>query len=368
MILILLTLLSAVFYVSFITRIIIGLRRVEEESGSKIEQFPNITVIIPFRNEEEVLPASLNSLERQMYPSDKLNVIYINDNSTDGSLEVFENYDGSLKYKIINNDSGGKKSAIDKAVREARSNYIAITDADCVHPAGWLKSLVERFDEETGFVAGPVLFESDGRLFGELQKLEFAGIVIASAGLIGSGTPFTCSAANIAFRKDAFLEVNGYFGNEDIPSGDDEFLMQKIAYNTDWKIKYAAKPEAIVETRANKTLSDFLNQRTRWASKGFNYGNSLITFQLLFIFIFFLSIVINFIAGISNGLYLFIGIAAFMLKILADYIAMNKGKKVLFNNLSFKYFPIAEVFQIPYIMFASVLGTFGSYKWKGRRA
>lgn len=365
MILIFITLFAAVFYVSFLVRIFFGLSRLSVSNNKNVE-LPDVTVIIPFRNEEASLRSSLQSLEAQTYPRDKFKCIYIDDHSTDQGPDIIREYKGQLLLEIIENEQKGKKQAIELAVRNIDSDIVVITDADCVHPKGWLESLVSNFEEDTGFIAGPVKFASKGGLFDSLQQLEFSGIVIAFAGLIASGMPFTCSAANIAFRKQAFVDVNGYQDNLHVPSGDDEFLMQKIAYESDWKVKYAVGKDVVVETKANKGIGEFINQRSRWASKGFNYIESLITLQLLVIFIFFVSIPINFIMAFIDARYLLTGLLAFILKFLVEYLVLLKGKKKIFNELSLKYFWLAELLHIPYIIIVSLLGTLGIYSWKGR--
>ncbi len=79
-----------------------------------------------------------------------------------------------------------------------------------------------------------------------MQRLEFAGLVIAGAGLIGSGNPIICNAANIAYRKKAFEDVGGFDYQMRLSSGDDELLMQKIHRDSDYKIKFALDRNAIV--------------------------------------------------------------------------------------------------------------------------
>ncbi len=366
MALILITFFTAVFYVSFILRIISGLKKLGENPRKKLTLVPKITVIIPFRNEAANLPAVVESLAEQDYPRDKLEIIFADDHSGDGSDAVLAGLTDKLNFRFIKISEIGKKKAIEKAVENAGGEIIVITDADCRHPKTWLTSLIGTFESETGFVAGAVMFDSGGDVFGELQKLEFAGIVIASAGLISGGTPFTCSAANIAFRKEAFIEVKGYSGNEEIPSGDDEFLMQKIAYRSDWKVNYAAGKDTIVRTRSNTGIADFFNQRSRWASKGFRYINSAITVQLALIFLFFLTIIIDFSLTGYGLMFLTTALSAFAIKVIADYSALLAGKRALFDGLSLKYFLPAEILHIPYIIIVSLIGTFGGYKWKSR--
>lgn len=363
MTLVLIVIFTGFFYSVFLFRIITGLKYIVYPNIKADEELPKVSLIIPFRNEAENLPSLLNSVSNLNYPEDKLDIIFVDDNSDDEGSKIIRDFGGS-NIRIIECGGAGKKRAIQTAVETADSEIFAITDADCRHNSVWLRTLISAFEEDTGFVAAPALFNSSGSFFDELQRIEFAGIVIASAGLIGIGQPFTCSAANIAFRKKAFEDAEGYKGNEGILSGDDEFLMQKIAYSTDWSVKYAAGNALTVFTKANAGVGDFINQRSRWASKGFAYSNSIITVQLLMIFIFFLSVLLLPFSG-SEGVFLFFA-AALIWKAAWEGAVLLKGKKNIFRKLSLKYFIFAEVFHIPYIVLSAMLGTLGVYKWKRR--
>ncbi len=359
---------TAVFYSSFILRIITGIRNLRSITPLEENELPDVSLIIPFRNEEENLPGLIRSLANLEYPREKLEILFVDDHSTDNSREILADIVKQENVKLISTNKEGKKLAVDSAVRNAKGEIIVITDADCTHPKKWIKTLVSNFDDQTGFVAGAVMFSAYNSIFDRLQQLEFAGLVISSAGLIGSNQPFSCSAANIAFRKNVFFEVEGYKGNENIPSGDDEFLMQKIAYSTEWKVKYAIGKDVLVTTNTNKNLTEFINQRSRWASKGFNYSNKLLTIQLILIFFYFLLIPVSLVWGVADSKYFLTGALAFIWKIVWDYIAMRFGKKYIFPMLSLRYFLLAELFHIPYILVSSILGTFGFYNWKNRKA
>ena len=130
-----------------------------------------------------------------------------------------------------------RKRAIRYGIEQSIGDIIVTTDADCIYADDWLSSLVSNFEDSVGFVSGPVEFKDNGNVFSKLQKLEFAGLIFTGAGLIGAGKPTICNAANIAYRKKAFDEVNGFEYDMDLSSGDDELLMQKIAQDTEYKCK-----------------------------------------------------------------------------------------------------------------------------------
>ena len=282
-------------YIYFLLRIFIGLGKVDSSiKYSEPEEF--ISVIIPFRNEEENILDNLKSIEALNYPDDKFEVIYVNDFSTDNSPELLRSAITNKNIRVLSvpenhSDKAHKKRAIEFGFQNSKGEIIVSADSDCIVPKDWLKKMLLYFDEETAFISGPVDFIEEDTVFQKYQKLEFRSLIIVGAGLIGAGQPTLCNAANLAYRKKAFNEVKGHSSNLNISSGDDEFLMQKISAETNYKIKFAADPEAVVLTSANSSMKNFYDQRKRWASKGLFYQNKILILQLILIYLFYLSLI-----------------------------------------------------------------------------
>jgi cellulose synthase/poly-beta-1,6-N-acetylglucosamine synthase-like glycosyltransferase len=205
-------------------------------------------------------------------------------------------------------------------------------------------------------------------LFARLQALEFAGLILSGAGLIGNNFPMIASSANLAFRKSVFDEVGGYEDNLNLTSGDDEFLMQKISRTTNYKIKFCFDKEAISYTDPNKTLNQFYQQRKRWASKGFHYIDKKIIIKLILIFLFYLSFPLQLVLGILfNKIFLGTFVISILIKFFSEFSIVNNGSKELFGKPKFFTFLLAEFLHIPYILISGISGIFGNYKWKGRK-
>ena len=365
-------LLFLLHYLFFLQRILRGLNNLTLTANEKLP-YEFVSIIIPFRNEKENILASLKSIESQFYPEEKFEVIYVDDFSEDNSLDLLRNNikKNNIRVLSVPNDfstNAHKKRAVRYGIENAKGNIIVTTDADCVHDEEWLKSLLQSFDSVTGFVSGPVEFETDNGLFSEFQKLEFAGLVLCGAGLIGSGHPTICNAANIAYRKKVFDEVGGFKDQMNLSSGDDELLMQKIAKDSDFKVKFCIDKKAIVKTAANKTIGDFYQQRKRWASKGLFYSDKSLVLKLIFIYAFYVGLVAQIILGLTfHPIFLLSFLTSLILKVIFEFRIISKGKEILFNDLQLKYLFIAEIFQIPYIIFTGLVGAFGNYLWKSRK-
>ena len=364
------------FYSYFLSGILRGLKTLIEESyGVKDNSLPDdyISIIIPFRNESQNILETLSSLEKQDYSKDKFEVIFVNDFSDDDSLELLCKAEKSLNIKIISlpedySKYQHKKRAIRFGIENAMGSIIVTTDADCIHNTKWLRTLMGQFDDETGFVSGPVEFIEESTLFNRMQKLEFAGLVLTGAGLIGIKEPIICNAANIAYRKKVFDEVSGFTYKHSLSSGDDELLMQKIRKETNYKIKFCMNKEAVVRTSSNRNLNQFYQQRKRWASKGLFYSNHYLILKLIMIFLFYLSFPLQLVLGIFyNPLFLISMLLCFSIKAMMEYIILKTGANNLFNKSILKPFIPAEVLHIPYILIAGISGALGDYIWKERK-
>lgn len=356
-------------YVWFIFSIYLGLNKLSFKENINKEY---VSVIIPFRNEQENILRCLKSIEEQNYDKEKYEVIFVDDNSTDSSFETLNKNITSKNIKVLKLENHAllrahKKAAVNLGIENARGEIIVTTDADCFSGRDWLGIMISTFDINTAFVSGPVEFENNNSLFGKLQKLEFAGLILTGAGLIGSGSPVICNGANLAFRKKVFCEVGGYEDFMNLSSGEDELLMQKISAKTNYNIKFCMNKKAVVKTEPKTSVKEFMNQRKRWASKGLFYKNKTLVLQLILILLFYISLIIQPLLGILyNGIFIYSFLFSFLLKIISEFLVLKKGIKILFNKNILHVFLFAEILQVPYIIWSAISGIFGNYKWKDR--
>ena len=332
-----------------------------------------VSVIVPFRNESENILTCLSSVACQDLSKDKYEVIFVNDFSDDDSFEKITGARKPANIKVLSIPvsypvNRFKKRAVRYGIENAFGNIIVTTDADCAHNTRWLSTILKCFDEDTGFVSGPVAFTEGRTLFDKFQMLEFTGLVLTGAGLIGINQPAICNAANIAYRKKAFIQVNGFDTKTELSSGDDELLMQKIGKETNFKIKFCMNKDAVVTTQPNRTINQFYGQRKRWASKGLFYANKMLVLKLILIFLFYLSLPVQLtLSIIFPEMFSAVFILSIALKFIFEYKIIKKGKGFLFEGRLLNFFPLAEFIQIPYIIIAGISGVFGNFAWKGRK-
>jgi hypothetical protein len=144
--------------------------------------------------------------------------------------------------------------------------------------------------------------------------------------------------------------------------------MQKIFKDTDFKVKFCTIQNAIVNTKSNRTVSDFYQQRKRWASKGLFYNDKSLVLKLVLIYLFYLGLISQIILTVFlHSVFLLSFISSIALKLMFEFRVMSKGKKIIFNDLRLNYFIQSQLIQIPYIIIAGLIGAFGNYLWKQRK-
>ncbi len=359
------------FYTGFLLQVLSGLKKVIQFRLNK-ELKPLVSIIVPFRNESEVILNCLKSLESQNYPKENFEILFVDDFSDDDSVLKLTSEKQLTNTKILSlpdeyEKLSPKKRSIKYAIENAVGEIIFTTDADCLHQKDWIASMVSAFDESTGFVSGPVKFSGTQKLFGKIQQLEFVGLVLTGAGLTGAGSPTICNAANIAFRKEAFQFVGGYNDNQHLSSGDDEFLMQKIAKTAKYKVQFLFNKEAVVETEANMYVKEFAQQRKRWASKGLFYNDRMLILKLIFIYLYFLSLPVQLFLGLFlHPIFLYSLLVMVLGKVFLEYLILRKGIPLLYPTIAIQVFMYAEILHVPYILLAGLAGAFGNFEWKGR--
>ncbi len=117
---------------------------------SRVEQSPPVTVVVPAFNEEENIARKIEDLLALDYPADKLEVLIVDNSSTDRTLEIASSY----PVRVLTSPRG-KINAINVGIHNANSEIIVETDADTLLEPDAVKSLVTCFaDDRVGAVGG----------------------------------------------------------------------------------------------------------------------------------------------------------------------------------------------------------------------
>ena len=333
------------------------------------------SIIIPARNEAEIIANCLKSIQLQNYPMELFEVIVVNDHSADHTEQVVLSIQSSFpSLKLINLSdhiegtiNAYKKRAIEIAIAQSKNEWIITTDADCEVLPNWLNNFDQYIQEkEPVLVAAPVMFSLTKSWLGLFQVLDFMSLQGITAAAVAAGYHSMCNGANLAYSKLAFYEVGQFKGIDHLASGDDMLLMYKIKQQFPGKLGFLFSTEMIVTTAPMPSWNTFINQRIRWASKADSYSEKSIFWVLALVYCFNVFLFVGLIAGIFvNGVYpaiLYIVLA----KTIVEIIFMLPVARFFGRTSTLFFFPLMQPFHILYTVIAGWLGKFGSYQWKGR--
>jgi biofilm PGA synthesis N-glycosyltransferase PgaC len=367
-----------VLYGTLILSFVKGFDQLEPHAAEKEEYHTLFSILIPFRNEAPNLPHLLNSLDALDYPKNKMEIILINDHSTDDFEQIIDGikqHHKDLNISLIHNAPVGtspKKEAIELGVSVASNPWIITTDADCIFPKNWLKA----FDgfivaHAPKMIVAPVTYFPGKRFLDTFQLLDFIslqGSTIGSFGWKGKGSsrPFLCNGANLCYEKKAFLDLDGFKGNKNIASGDDIFLLEKMYDAFPGKVQFIKSKEAIVRTSAQETLKGLLQQRVRWAAKASSYHHYFGKLVGLIVFSTNALLIILLILSLLNSFsWSYFGLI-FLLKFNIDFILLYKTATFFDQKEVLSSYFLSSLVYPFFTVYVGLLSFKKSYTWKGR--
>jgi cellulose synthase/poly-beta-1,6-N-acetylglucosamine synthase-like glycosyltransferase len=332
-----------------------------------------ISVIVAVRNEAKHIQSLLADLQNQQYPLDSLEVIIANDGSSDNTKLLVEQWMPKATFRlrvfdVVNQERiSPKKRAISQAIQLAQHELIVCTDGDCRVGSLWLPTIARLYEQrQAKFISGMVTFGQEKTPFEHLQTVEFASLVGAGGICMDMGWPNMCNGANLAYPKRVFDEVLGYEGVEHLTSGDDEFLMHKIARKYPEQVFFLKSPEATVRTQTQAKWSSFFQQRKRWASKWKHYQNKSITALAIYVFGLNLAWLISLLLAIGGMLSpLDAGLLA-LIRLAPEALFLATVLRFLNKTQQIKWIPLTQVVYPFYVVLFGLVAQGKGFEWKGR--
>ena len=363
--LVLIVLITLFLYVLLIARYAFGWSKIRKETQESFT--PQVSIVIAIRNEQSNIVRLLKSLQSQIYDIKKLEVILVNDHSTDNTFALL-NKTTLANFQILNmpEERSGKKDAIRMGVSKASGDIILVSDADCIFTPDWVKTMVSYFaNHDVKLVSGPVSFNKQEGVFQSFQALEFASLIGSGAGAIGIKNAIFCNGANMAYRKEVFMQ--GYNStHENIVSGDDVFLLHSVKEKHPKSIAFAKYEDAIVTTDGMQSIKGFINQRKRWVAKSSVYKDResiYVSYLILFtnIFFVFLFMILFFDVSFLQLFALF-----YVIKFIVDSYLIYPVLRFIKREDLAKWIFFFELIYSFYITLIVILSFTKGFEWKGR--
>ncbi|MBI5284212.1 MAG: glycosyltransferase [Chloroflexi bacterium] len=173
-----------------------------DEAAGVRAVWPFVSIIVPTRNRAAYLRDVLGALSNQVYPVGRMEIIVIDNSSTDETEDVVRQaaVTGPFPVRYLRKQDDGPASSRNRGAEMATGEILAFTDSDCVPAPGWVRAAVARFDPGVALVCGPILPVWDGPdpAFFMHQIYE----VMHEDGLYAT--------ANVFYRREAFLARGGF--------------------------------------------------------------------------------------------------------------------------------------------------------------
>ncbi len=384
---------TAIIYILFIFFCWIGWQRIPVQQSISYNPSISVSIVIPARNEELNILNCLEDLAEQNYPAAMFEVIVVDDDSSDDTSELVNefievNTDKSfrlIQLKEIKHARTYKKMAISRGIEEARGQLIVTTDADCSFSPMWISSIAQQYEiTKAAMIAGPVCFSKEQTLFEKMQSLEFLGLIGIGAGSIRNGLYMICNGANLAYNKNAFHDVNGFEAHPPTPSpregeysplgrrgafasGDDIQLMLKIASKNTEKISFLKSKDAIVYTSAKNSLVELIQQRKRWASKIPQHTSAFTLFIASSAYSLHVGIIGAALWMIVNMRFSWLLFLPFAGKCFIELIFLFDVSRFFTRQKLLSLFLPAQIIYPFYIVIIGAIAPFGTYLWKERK-
>jgi len=224
---------------------------------------PDISLLVPARNEEKVIGNCIDSLLNLDYPKNKLEIIVSIDGSTDKTLEICKKYGNKVKV-IESNPKNCKAEALNEVISIAKGDVIGIYDADCIVKRDSLKKVAKHFSNKdiAGVSCALKSSNKNQNILTRTLSIETCFMSFAEHFLHSKGINSIFFGRNMFIRKSILEKIGKFDETTYMEDGELNIKLRRLGY------KIVFEPKAIAWTEEPSSIKSFIRQRRRW-SRGF---------------------------------------------------------------------------------------------------
>lgn len=222
---------------------------------------PFVAVIVPCFNEAPTIAATCESLLALEYPREKLEIILVDDGSTDTTPVIMEHFSSFPQIRIIRKENGGKHTALNAGIALAQAEIVGCLDADSFVDRSALAEIISSFtNPKVAAVTAAMSVHQPKNILQHMQNAEYTfGITLRHTfasinGLYVTPGPFSF------YRKSVIEKLGGFRYGHQTEDMEMALRIQQAGYGIE------NAPRARVYTKAPHTLLKLIKQRTRWTS------------------------------------------------------------------------------------------------------
>ena len=232
------------------------------QKAKKLRRFQKVSIAIPAYNEEKNITTTLRSLVNLNYPKNRLEIIVVNDGSTDNTKNVVSRFIAENKayhVKLISKRNEGKGAALNDGLRVAKGQFFICLDADSIVTEDALVKILPHFTDENIAVVLPLLkVEKPKNIWQKMQWLEYIVNMFYKKLMSKLNCVHVSPGPFSVYRAAILKKVHGF--DEDNLTEDLEITLRLQSKN----YKIVQLLDAEVFTLAPKTFKELYKQRNRW--------------------------------------------------------------------------------------------------------
>ena len=199
------------------------------------DKLPCVSVVLAAYNEEKVIARTLDVLRESDYPADRIEVVAVNDGSSDGTAAILDAYDWD-RLTVVHQPNSGKSSALNNGINHAHpdSTVIVTLDADTLFRKNTIRMLVRHFaygHGRLGAVAGHVKVGNRRNIVTAWQSLEYiSGICVTRMAEMTMSAISIVPGACSAWRREALEKIGGFNDTTLAEDADATLTLQRLGY------------------------------------------------------------------------------------------------------------------------------------------
>ncbi len=238
------------------------------ETLRKTSRLPTATIVMPCYNRESTLEKTVRSLMALDYPAEKVQLIIVDDGSTDGTAALARSLQKEFpRLEIIRQANGGKDAALNTGLNAARGEFFACVDSDTRVEPQSLRAIVSHFDDKKiGAVISVIKVDDPCNTYEHIQRVEYIFSNLVRRIMSAIDTLFVTPGALSAYRTQLIKDLGGFGGGGLTEDLEIALRLRKNGY------RVVMETDAVTHTKVPCTFHTLYRQRIRWF-RGFMFNH-----------------------------------------------------------------------------------------------
>lgn len=237
-------------------------KRLKKESIEipHLNSYPTVAVVVPCWNEEKTVHGTVESLLALEYPKDKLQIIVVDDGSTDNTWQEILVYKDHPQVKILHKENGGKHTAVNYGIENTNTDFVSCLDADSFVAPDALKRMLFMFQEQPQMmaIAPSIIIHKPKTFIQRIQRVEYNMAVYVKKMLAYLDAIHVTPGPFSVFRREVFQKIGLFRKAHNTEDMEIAFRMQEN------HMKIGHCHTAHVYTVGPNTFYKLYRQRLRW--------------------------------------------------------------------------------------------------------